>query len=56
MTNASRIYPFSQRVEHSSFRYKRDWEKIYSEDLTANEKEKIIGSLTKGGRRSGLQE
>ena len=29
------------------FRYAGDWKKIYSEDFTANEKEKIVGSLKK---------
>ncbi|HVA01965.1 MAG TPA: HAD hydrolase family protein, partial [Terriglobia bacterium] len=29
------------------FRYAGDWEKIYSEDFTADEKEKIVGSLKK---------
>lgn len=29
------------------FQYKKDWEKIYSEDLTIKEKEKIISSLNK---------
>ena len=29
------------------FRYSGDWKKIYSEDFTADEKEKIVNSLTK---------
>ena len=29
------------------FQYAGDWKKIYSEDFTADEKEKIIGSLKK---------
>jgi len=29
------------------FQYKGDWEKIYSEDLSADEKEKIVSSLKK---------
>jgi len=36
------------------FRYARDWTKIYSEDFTANEKEKIIASLKKAVDASGF--
>jgi phosphomannomutase len=48
--------PRDERLENLSllptcgtkfFRYAGDWEKIYSEDLTAEEKEKIISSLEK---------
>jgi phosphomannomutase len=37
------------------FRYAGAWEKIYSEDLTAGEKEKIIGSLKKALDESGFK-
>ena len=37
------------------FQYEGDWKKIYSEDFTADEKEKIISSLQEGARSSGLQ-
>jgi HAD superfamily hydrolase (TIGR01484 family) len=33
-----------------------DWEKIYSEDFTDDEKKKIIGSLTKAIEESGFKE
>ena len=36
------------------YRYNRDWEKLYSEDFTANEKEKIIGSLKKAIEITGF--
>jgi len=35
------------------FRYTGDWNKIYSEDFTADEKEKIIGSLKKAVEVAG---
>jgi len=37
------------------FRYEATWEEIYSEDFTANEKEKIIGSLNKALESSGFK-
>ena len=37
------------------FRYARDWKKIYSEDFTADEKQKIVSSLQKGGGAGGFQ-
>ena len=37
------------------FQYKGSWQKIYSEDLTANEKEKITGSLTKALAAAGYK-
>jgi hypothetical protein len=37
------------------FRYARDWEKIYSEDFTASEKEKIVSSLKKAVAEAGFQ-
>jgi len=37
------------------FRYARDWEKIYSEDFTANEKEKIVSSLRKAVGEAGYK-
>jgi phosphomannomutase len=37
------------------FRYETTWEEIYSEDFTANEKEKIIGSLNKALELSGFK-
>ena len=37
------------------FQYKGDWKKIYSEDLTANEKEKITSSLKKAVRQAGFK-
>ncbi|HEV3440375.1 MAG TPA: HAD-IIB family hydrolase [Gemmata sp.] len=37
------------------FRYEATWEEIYSEDFTANEKEKIIGSLNKALELSGFK-
>ena len=39
----------------SSSRYEEDWKKIYSEDFTAAEKEKIIGSLNKAIEQSGFK-
>jgi hypothetical protein len=37
------------------FQYKGDWKKIYSEDFTASEKEKITGSLKKAVGRAGFK-
>jgi len=37
------------------FRYAGDWKKIYSEDFTAIEKEKIVSSLKKAVEESGFQ-
>ena len=37
------------------FRYARGWEKIYSEDFTANEKEKIVSSLRKAVGEAGYK-
>jgi len=37
------------------FRYARDWKKIYSEDFTASEKEKIVSSLKKAVAEAGFQ-
>jgi phosphomannomutase len=37
------------------FQYKGDWKKLYSEDLTAEEKEKIISSLKKAVDAAGFK-
>jgi HAD superfamily hydrolase (TIGR01484 family) len=37
------------------FRYAGNWKKIYSEDFTASEKEKIVGSIKKAVEQSGFQ-
>jgi len=37
------------------FRYSGDWKKIYSEDLTAEEKEKIVGALKKAAAEAGFK-
>lgn len=37
------------------YRYNKDWKKLYSEDFSANEKEKIIGSLKKAIDKTGFQ-
>ena len=37
------------------FRYSGDWKKIYSEDFTASEKEKIVRSLKKAVEEAGFQ-
>jgi len=37
------------------FRYTGDWKKIYSEDFTANEKEKIVSSLKKALGEAGFK-
>ena len=36
------------------YRFEKDWKKIYSEDFTANEKEKIIGALQQVVGASGF--
>ena len=37
------------------YQYKKDWKKIYSEDFTADEKEKIVSSLKKAIGLSGFK-
>lgn len=37
------------------FEYKSDWKKLYSEDFTADEKEKIISSLKKAVAEAGFK-
>ena len=37
------------------FQYEKTWNKIYSEDFTADEKQKIIPSLTKAFQKSGFK-
>ena len=37
------------------FQYEKVWNKIYSEDFTADEKQKIITSLTKAFEESGFK-
>jgi phosphomannomutase len=37
------------------FRYARGWEKIYSEDFTADEKQKIVSSLQKAVEEAGFK-
>ena len=37
------------------FRYAGDWKKLYSEDFTSDEKEKIVGSLKKAVAEAGFQ-
>src|ERR1700691_277650 len=37
------------------FRYAGDWKKIYSEEFTPEEKEKIIGSLKKAVAEAGFK-
>jgi len=37
------------------FRYARDWKKIYSEDFTADEKQKIVRSLQKAIEQAGFK-
>jgi len=37
------------------YQYAGDWEKLYSEDFTANEKEKIISSLKKAIQEAGFK-
>jgi phosphomannomutase len=37
------------------YEYSKDWKKLYSEDFTANEKEKIIGSLKKAIDKTGYK-
>ncbi len=38
------------------FRYTNDWEKLYSEDFTRDEKEKIISALNKALKEAGYKE
>ncbi len=37
------------------YQYKKDWKKLYSEDFTADEKEKIISSLKKAVAEAGFK-
>lgn len=37
------------------YQYNKDWEKLYSEDFTAKQKEKIIGSLKKAIDQTGFK-
>ena len=37
------------------YQYSKDWEKLYSEDFTSEEKEKIIGSLKKAIDKTGFK-
>ncbi len=37
------------------YEFSKDWKKLYSEDFTANEKEKIIGSLEKAIDKTGYK-
>ena len=37
------------------YQYSKDWKKLYSEDFTVNEKEKIIGSLKKAIDKTGFK-
>jgi phosphomannomutase len=37
------------------YQYSKDWKKLYSEDFTAKEKEKIIGSLKKAIDKTGFK-
>lgn len=37
------------------FQYKSDWQRLYSEDFTADEKKKIIGCLTKAVAEAGFK-
>ena len=37
------------------FRYTGDWKKIYSEDFTASEKEKVVSSLKEAVEQAGFQ-
>ena len=37
------------------FQYSGDWKKIYSEDFTADEKEKIVSALTNAVRAAGFK-
>ena len=42
-------------VRNQFFRYARDWKKIYSEDFTADEKQKIVSSLQKAVEQAGFK-
>ena len=55
MTNAWRIYPSFPHVEQSSTDTIADWKKIYSEDFTADEREKILSSLKKAIEVAGFK-
>ena len=37
------------------YKYEEDWKKVYSEDFTSEQKEKIISSLKKAIDQSGLK-
>ena len=37
------------------YQYKKEWEKLYSEDFTADEKDKIVSSLKKALREAGFK-
>ncbi|MGB7611053.1 MAG: HAD-IIB family hydrolase, partial [Candidatus Acidiferrum sp.] len=56
--------PHDERLENLSllptcgtkfFEYKSDWKKLYSEDFTADQKKKIIGSLKKAVAEAGCK-
>ena len=51
------IFPSFLPVEHKFYEYKSNghWSKIYSEDFTSEEKEKIIGSLKKAVGSAGVK-
>jgi phosphomannomutase len=42
-------------MRNQFFRYARDWKKIYSEDFTADEKQKIVSSLQKAVEQAGFK-
>jgi hypothetical protein len=42
-------------VGQKFYQYAGDWKKIYSEDFTAYEKEKIVGSLKKTLKEEGFK-
>ncbi len=57
-------FPHDERLENLSllptcgtkfYEYNKDWKKLYSEDFTANEKEKIIGSLKEAIDKTGFK-
>ena len=37
------------------YKYEKDWKKLYAEDFTSEQKEKIISSLKKAIEQSGLE-
>jgi len=56
--------PLDERLENLSllptcgtkfYQYKKVWKKLYSEDFTAKEKDKIIGSLNKAIEKTGFK-